>query len=454
MELRLSPEELWQATLGELQLSLQRPVYDNWLRDTYVVAYEDSCLIVAVKTAFAQAWLEQRMKGMIKRRVQRLSGRSVDIRFVVRPDRVSEPEADDPIQSPLLQPHTETNGRYRRASSSDETSLMPAMTFESFIEGDGNRFAYAAAQAVAQDPSNRYNPLFLYGGVGLGKTHLLHAIGNGVAQEGYSVRYVSSEKFTNDLIEAIRTKSNVGFRQTYREVDVLLIDDIQFIQGKDSTQNEFFHTFNSLYAANKQIVIASDRSPKFLTGLTDRLRSRFGGGLIADLLPPDLEHRIAILRSKAFESGYIVSEEVIRYIAEQYSSNVRDLQGALNRVSAYARHHELPLDLVLAHQLLDADDVPLKNDPESIIQAVADEYRVSVSELKGPRRPRRIVYPRQVAMFLMREHAQLSFPQIGEHLGGRDHTTAMHGYEKILQELETDTELQNQLEQVRVRLRK
>ena len=447
----MSPENVWQAALGEFQLSLQRSVYDNWLRDTAFVAYEDGCYIIAAKTAYVQEWLTKRMKGMIKQRLERLSGRSVDVRFVVRPDSIA---ATEPSQSdaPLLNAASEERGRYQSQITGPSSSLNDKMTFEAFIEGEGNRFAHAAAQAVAQAPGKHYNPLFLYGGVGLGKTHLLHAIGNSVSQMGLTVRYVTSETFTNDLIEAIRTRANVAFRQTYRELDVLLIDDIQFIQGRESTKNEFFHTFNSLYATNKQIVIASDRPPHLLTKLEDRLRSRFSGGLIADLHPPDLEHRIAILRAKAYEIGIVIPDEVIRYIAEQYSSNVRELQGALNRLTAHSRLHATPLDLALATEVLGPLDLPLDDDPQAIIKAVADEYRITVSELEGPRRPRRIVEPRQLAMYLLREVAQLSFPQIGELLGGRDHTTAMHGADKISTKLETDTELRNHLENVRIRL--
>ncbi len=448
----MNPEDIWQATLGELQLSLQRPVYDNWLRDTYVIAFEDGCFLIAVKSAFAQEWLDKRMKGMIKRRLQRLSNRSVDIRFVVRPDSVPTPESHT-TDPPLLQPRQD-NGRFQRPTPSSASALRAEMTFSSFIEGEGNRFAHAAAQAVVQDPGSRYNPLFLYGGVGLGKTHLLHAIGNACTENDFSVLYVTSETFTNDLIEAIRNKSNVTFRQTYRETDVLLVDDIQFFQGKDSTQSEFFHTFNSLYATNKQVVLASDRSPHLLTGLADRLRSRFGGGLTADLQAPDLEHRIAILRAKAYESGQVIPDEVIRYIAEEYNSNVRDLQGAMNRVSVYANHNYRPLDVAVAREVLGDRSIPLDNNPDAIIEAVAAEFQVTIAELKGPRRTRRIVRPRQISMFLLREISQLSFPQIGESFGGRDHTTAIHGIQKIDEMIQTDSELRIRLEKVRVRLQR
>ena len=454
MERLMNPERVWNATLGELELALQRPVFENWLKDSRFVAYEDGVYIVAVKSAFAQEWLNQRLKGVIKRRLDRLSGRTVDIRFIVRPElfHMGQPV---PAESPLLQTsqNAAPNGRFQHAAVLTESNLQVNRTFDNFIVGDGNLFAYAACQAVAQNPGVAYNPLFLYGGVGLGKTHLLHAIGNATHQEGYNIRYITTETFTNEMIEAIRTHTNVAFRQTYRNVDVLLIDDIQFLQGKESTQNEFFHTFNTLTAANKQVVIASDRPLHLLTRLEDRLLSRFGGGLTVDLSPPDLEHRIAILYAKAYEKGAVVPEDVIRYIAAHFHDNVRELEGALNRAVAYAQLHHQPLTLDLTQKILEPQQRPLDHSPKAILEAVAQEFNLTVSELKGPRRTRRISVPRQLAMYLMRDLAQLSFPQIGEFLGGRDHTTVMHGTSKIEKSLEQDTEIREKMERVRVRLR-
>ncbi|RUA17623.1 MAG: chromosomal replication initiator protein DnaA [Clostridia bacterium] len=450
----MTPERIWQATLGELELALQRPVFENWLKDARYVAFEDGKYIIAVKNTFAKEWLEQRLRGMIIRRLERLNGRSVDVAFIVRPETPADPEparAGSPLLDTALEP-TPT-GRFQRTEFSTESNLQPYRSFDNFIVGEGNRFAYAACQAVAQNPGTSYNPLFLYGGVGLGKTHLLHAIGNAAAQEGYNVRYVTSETFTNELIEAIRTHTNVAFRQTYRNVDVLLIDDIQFLQGKESTQNEFFHTFNSLAAASKQIVIASDRPPHLLTRLEDRLVSRFGGGLTVDLTPPDLEHRIAILQAKAFEKTVIVPEEVLRYIAEHYNDNVRELQGAFNRVVAFAQLHGRPISLDLTKKILEPHQPKLDNSPDAILDAVAQEYNITISELKGSRRTRRISVPRQMAMYLLRDVAQLSFPQIGEYLGGRDHTTIMHGATKIEKSLRETPEVREKLERVRVRLK-
>jgi chromosomal replication initiator protein len=455
MERQMNPERVWQATLGELELALQRPVFENWLKDTRFVAYEDGVYIIAVKSAFAQEWLNQRLKGVIKRRLERLSGRSVDVTFIVRPEQFVASQPAAMPDSPLLNAsrNSAPSGRYQHPAALPESNLQMDRSFDNFIVGEGNRFAYAACQAVAQNPGVAYNPLFLYGGVGLGKTHLLHAIGNLTAQEGYNVRYVTTETFTNEMIEAIRTHTNVAFRQTYRNVDVLLIDDIQFLQGKESTQNEFFHTFNSLTAANKQVVIASDRPLHLLTKLEDRLLSRFSGGLTVDLLPPDLEHRIAILYAKAYEKGVVVPEDVSRYIAEHYSDNVRELQGALNRVVAYAQLHQQPLTLSLAQKILEPQQRPIDHSPDAILDAVAQEFNITISELKGPRRTRRISVPRQMAMYLLRDLSQLSFPQIGEFLGGRDHTTVMHGTSKVEKNLQADAEVREKMERVRVRLR-
>jgi len=454
MERMIDSEQVWKATLGELELALQRPVFENWLKDAHFIAYEDGVYIIAVKSAFVQEWLNQRLKGMIKRRLERLSGRSVDVTFIVRPELFQTPASAMP-NSPLLEPSqtAAAAGRFQRSVTLPESNLQIDRTFDNFIAGEGNRFAYAASMAVAQTPGVAYNPLFLYGGVGLGKTHLLHAIGNAAVQEGYNVRYVTSETFTNELIEAIRTHANVAFRQTYRNVDVLLIDDIQFLQGKESTQNEFFHTFNSLTAVSKQIVIASDRPLHLLTKLEDRLLSRFSGGLTVDLTPPDFENRIAILHAKAYEKGIIIPEDVTRYIAEVYDVNVRELQGAMNRVMAYAHLHNQPITLPLAKKILAPQQRPVDYSPDAILEATAQEFNLTVSELKGPRRTRRISVPRQMAMYLLRDLAQLSFPQIGEFLGGRDHSTVMHGTTKIEKGLQEDAEVREKMERVRVRLR-
>jgi chromosomal replication initiator protein len=330
------------------------------------------------------------------------------------------------------------NGRYR---------------FDNFVVGADNRLAHAACMAVAENPARSYNPLFVYGGVGLGKTHLLHAIGNACKPANLMVLYVSSEEFTNDLINAIRTHTTAAFREKYRQIDVLLIDDIQFIAGKESTQEEFFHTFNTLHGQNKQLVISSDRSPKALVTLEERLRSRFEWGLTADIQPPDVETRLAILRTKAERAGREVPAEILEMIARQVQSNIRELEGALNRVLAYSDLSGIPLTLEMAHNAL-SDFLPQSVDlqPEDVLDAVSRAFGVSNDRLLGRERTREVALPRQIAMYLLREEGGISLPQIGEMIGGRDHTTVIYGCDKINDLMETDDRLRRQVLKIREQL--
>ena len=341
----------------------------------------------------------------------------------------------------------------RPALSPNTSAINPRYTFSNFVVGSNNRLAHAASVAVAEKPAQAYNPLFLYGGVGLGKTHLLHAIGNACIEKGLVVRYVSSEEFTNDLINAIRTHNTEAFREKYRTVDVLLIDDIQFIAGKESTQEEFFHTFNTLHGQNKQIVLTSDRPPKALVTLEERLRSRFEWGLTADIQPPDFETRVAILRFKAEEAGKTVPMDILETIARYMQSNIRELEGALTRVLAYAELRGMPLTTDLVEAAL-ADMLPHKQtiEPEHIINLVADNFGITVERLRSKSRSHKIALPRQIAMYLLREDANLSLPQIGELLGGRDHTTVKYGYEKIADQIESDERLRRQVLNLREKL--
>jgi chromosomal replication initiator protein len=328
--------------------------------------------------------------------------------------------------------------------------LNPRYTFETYVVGNANRLAHAASMAVAENPAASYNPLFLYGGVGLGKTHLLHAIGRRATANGRSVLYVSSETFTNEMINAIRSQSTESFRSKYRNNNVLLIDDIQFIAGKESTQEEFFHTFNALHAANSQIVLSCDRPPKAIPTLEERLRSRFEWGLLADIQPPDLEMRIAILRAKAESMGVQVPAAVLDYTAHKIQSNIRELEGALNRIIAYARMMSRPLNEetaveALQDMLLPAQSLP----PAQIIEAVCRHYDVRLEELRSRRRNREIVVPRHMAMYLLRQEAGLSLSEIGNELGGRDHTTVLHGCEKVASQVEEDEQLRRELLAIR-----
>ncbi|MDE3228429.1 MAG: chromosomal replication initiator protein DnaA, partial [Chloroflexota bacterium] len=333
--------------------------------------------------------------------------------------------------------------------------LNQRYTFSTFIVGSGNRLAHAASQAVADDPGYAYNPLFLYGGVGLGKTHLLHAIGHTALERGLTVLYVSSETFTNEIVNAILYRKTEEFRAKYRSVDVLLVDDIQFIAGKDSTEEEFFHTFNSLYEANKQIVICSDRHPKAIVSLEERLRSRFGWGLTADIQPPDLETRIAILRAKAEASGRQTPDDVILYVANRVQSNIRELEGSLNRVMAFAELQGLPMSMDTAKAAMAnlATDIRQRRvSIEDVLNGVADYYRVAVDDLKGKRRDKNIVVPRHVAMYLMRQETDASLQEIGQLLGGRDHSTVLHGCENVTRDIEENTALRKEVLAIRQQL--
>ena len=422
----MKSEQAWQSVLSQLQMEMPRASFDTWVRDTTPVAYEDGVMTIAVSNAYARDWLENRLLSTVVRLLAGLMNRAVDVRFVVAtaqdmatPDATLEEVglAGDGQPAPIKQRNPTLNSRY---------------TFENFVVGANSRLAHAAALAVAEKPARAYNPLFLYGGVGLGKTHLLHAIGNSCHARGLNVLYVSSEEFTNDMINAIRTHTTQAFREKYRSADVLLIDDIQFIAGKEGTQEEFFHTFNTLHSQDKQIIVSSDRPPKSMVTLEERLRSRFEWGLIADIQMPDIETRQAILRYKAEKIGRDVPNEILDMIARRVQSNIRELEGALNRILAFSDLSGVPLSLQLAEMAL-ADLLPQVHNiqPLKLISLVANEWQTSVEALIGRDRSQRIAEPRQVAMYLLRQETNASLPQIGEVLGGRDHTTVMYAIQKI-----------------------
>jgi len=440
---------IWQAAQGELQLQMTRATYDTWLKGTFAVSYEDGLLIVGTENPYAKEWLENRLLGTIKRALAGIMGHTVEVRFIVRGHQTQPCPPLLSVQDPEDPSGSEGEESASPSSSPSSLSLNPRYTFETFIVGNSNRLAHAAAYAVAHKPAEAYNPLFLYGGVGLGKTHLLHAIGHVPLRSDFTVLYVSSETFTNDLINSIRNQTTEEFRLKYRHIDLLLVDDIQFIAGKESTQEEFFHTFNTLHAANRQIVISSDRSPKAIPTLEERLRSRFEWGLIADIQPPDLETRTAILRFKAeglspgpwpvtrqdrlasTDAGCSIPAEVIDFLAHKIQSNIRELEGALNRVVAYATMMATPLTVEISKAAL--QDITPQRPPslQEIAEAVAHFYGLSVEDLKSPRRTKAVVLPRQVAMYLAREETDASLLEIGRALGGRDHSTILYGYEKI-----------------------
>ena len=420
----MNAEQAWQSVLGQLQMEMPRASFDTWVRDTRPVSYHDGMLTIGVRNAYARDWLENRLASTVSRLLVGIFNSTVAVNFIVNGnDKEADVEEPPPAQ-PEIAPAYEQSPR--------NSSLNPRYIFDTFVVGSGNRLAHAACLAVAEKPARAYNPLFLYGGVGLGKTHLLHAIGNACHHRGLSVLYVSSEEFTNDMITAIRTHTTQAFREKYRSIDVLLIDDIQFIAGKESTQEEFFHTFNTLHGQDKQIIVSSDRPPKSLVTLEERLRSRFEWGLSADIQAPDLETRLAILRSKAERTGRNISNEILEIIAERVQSNIRELEGALNRIIAYADLSGSSLTPNLVEAAL-ADLLPQKRNisPAKILEGVASSEGVKVDDLVGQNRSAKYAMPRQLAMYILREFNNISLPQVGELLGGRDHTTVMYATKKV-----------------------
>jgi chromosomal replication initiator protein len=441
--------QAWQSALGQLQMEMPKASFDTWVRDTQINSYENGLFTIAVRNAYARDWLESRLSSTVTRLLMGIMNRSVDVSFVVQ----STESAESVTEGAAISSGEASLGKEDApATRQKNSSLNPRYTFENFIVGPNNRLAHAAAQAVAENPAKAYNPLFLYGGVGLGKTHLLHAIGNYCQEHGLNVLYVSSEEFTNDMIGAIRSHTTQAFREKYRSADVLLVDDIQFIAGKESTQEEFFHTFNTLHGQNKQIIVSSDRPPKSLVTLEERLRSRFEWGLTADIQLPDFETRLAILRSKSERLGRIVPAEIMELIARRVQSNIRELEGALNRIVAFSDLSGMALTQQLAEVAL-ADLLPQRGDvkPGTVVDVVAKSFNLSVSRLLSPDRSHDVALPRQIAMYLMRE-TNISLPQIGQALGGRDHTTVMYACEKVADLLERDDRLRRQVVQIRQQL--
>jgi len=439
----MDAEKAWQSALGQLQMELPKASFDTWVRDTRFFSYDDGLITISVRNAYARDWLENRLSSTVSRLLMGIMNRAVEVVFVVNGNG-NEVTVSEPV------PVDETTGNVQiKLQDVRSHTLNPRYTFDNFIVGSNNRLAHAASQAVAENPATAYNPLFLYGGVGLGKTHLLYAIGNYCQEHGQRVLYVSSEEFTNDMINAIRSHTTQAFREKYRTADVLLVDDIQFIAGKESTQEEFFHTFNTLHGQNKQIIVSSDRPPKSLITLEERLRSRFEWGLTADIQLPDLETRLAILRSKAERSGHTVPVEIMDLIARKVQSNIRELEGALNRIIAFADLSGLALtpqlvDVALADLLHQRGDLK----PGAVVDMVAKTFNLSVDRLLSPDRSRDVALPRQIAMYLMRE-TNISLPQIGMALGGRDHTTVMYACEKVADLLERDDKVRRQVVQIR-----
>jgi chromosomal replication initiator protein len=467
----MQPEEAWKSTLGEIELSMSGRSTFTWLKGAKLVTYEDGQFVIGVANGYAKEWLEQRNKSEIKRLLTERMARSVDVTFVVVSatgqlsnavvtSRAATPAAPATtvVQAPTVAAPTSATGiasppSVQTPGFAHSDGLNQRYIFDAFVVGSANRMAHAAALAVAERPSEKYNPLFLYGGSGLGKTHLLHAIGHSARNRGLSVRYVTSETFTNELITSIRSQSQESFRNRYRSVDVLLMDDVQFIAGKESTQEEFFHTFNALYNNNKQIVLTSDRAPKNMVTLEDRLRSRFEWGLMTDIAAPDLETRIAILMHKVATLRTDVPSDVIEFVAKQIQSNVRELEGALTRLIATSELTGRAITVQFARDtLVDLVGKRAHITPTQVIEIVAKYYNLSVPEMVSPARNKELAQPRQIAMYLIRQETDASLPEIGGLLGGRDHTTILHGVERVKDRLEAEEQLRREVMSLREQL--
>jgi chromosomal replication initiator protein len=459
----MNTHELWEAVLGQLELKMSKSHFSTWLKNTFISEYHSGEIVIGVPSSFTLTWLEKKAFRDIIEAIQNITDqpvRSLKFRVEAKPSTPQPLVLDNQHSAPAAK--TEDygfiqTGAAEMAPPSGNITINPAYTFQTFVVGKQNELAHAAAQAVAAQPGGTYNPLFIYGGVGLGKTHLLHAIANEIRRRWSSVRimYVTCEHFTNDFIHSVRAGKGKEFKDRYRNVDLLLIDDIQFITGKEGTQEEFFHTFNSLHQENRQIVISSDRPPKSIAGLEKRLQSRLEWGMLVDVGTPDLETRIAILQKKCLERGFNLSREILQYIASSISSNVRELEGALNKISAVHQFRNMEPTLESIKPIVasfEAENIKKTVTPKQVIQVVAEYFDISLEEVLGKSREKRLAFPRQIIMYLLREEMKSSYPTIGTELGGRDHTTAMHAHTKIAGMVDNDEKLQKDLELIKQRL--
>ena len=451
----MDKEKTWQAILGELELSISKASFTTWFKNTHIIDIEKDCALIAVPNGFTKRWLENKYNKKILEALNNVLGDQniKKLIFKISQEVKNKPELKKVNIEKLKTFKTEA------VSSGNGFNLNQKYDFESFITGKQNELAKAAAIAIAKDPGKVYNPLFLYGEVGLGKTHLMHAIGNEIKKDTPNCKlvYVSSENFTNDYVKSIQSGNIDDFKKKYREADVLLVDDIQFMKGQERTQEEFFHTFNTLYQQNKQIVISSDRPPKSLPAIEDRLTSRFESGMIADIGHPDLETRVAILKSKIEEKNihFDITDDVINYIANVARNNVRELEGALNRIIAVNQlsREDITLDSVkniLGKISPQQTTTGLTN--KKIVKKVAEYFDITLEKLNGSSRKKELVVPRQICMFLMRQELNASYPNIGTELGGRDHTTAIHAFNKITEEIKNNEKIKNDIELIKQRL--
>jgi chromosomal replication initiator protein len=448
----LSPDNLWTQVLERLQLQLSRPSFESWIKTANAERLEDNSLTICTPNAFHRNWLQKRYIKTIADTVQDILGYPVEIHVTVAQGDESVRFAESEVAR--SSPSNDTTPKAVHSNNVKPPELNQKYVFSRFVVGSNSRMAHAAALAVAESPGREFNPLFLCGGVGLGKTHLMQAIGHYRLEidANSKIFYVSTEQFTNDLIASIRKDSMQSFREHYRAADILLVDDIQFIEGKEYTQEEFFHTFNTLHEAGKQVVLASDRPPNQIPKLQARLCSRFSMGLIADIQPPDFETRMAILQKKAEYENMRLPRNVIEYIASNYTSNIRELEGALIRAVAYISISGLSMTVENLRPVLNPGIEKVAASAESVMMVIADVYDVSIEDLKGNSRRREISWARQIGMYLMRQYTDLSLPRIGEEFGGKDHTTVLYSCEKISQLKDSDPSLEQKLRQLADRI--
>ncbi|MCC6934503.1 MAG: chromosomal replication initiator protein DnaA [Candidatus Yanofskybacteria bacterium] len=451
----IPPEDIWKAVLGEMELSLSRAHFTTWFKNTSIVSRDSNSVTVSVPNGFVKEWLENKFNRQILASVRKLCNEIREVRYIVGQPK-PEPARQD-ISKIIIEKEFQEQSAVDQSQEIDKvTHLNKKYSFDSFIVGSSNELAFACAQSVAANPGKNYNPLFIYGGVGLGKTHLIQSIGNKLLTDvpERKVLYTSGEKLTSIIVEAIRNRTIEDIKSVYSRLDLLVIDDIQFIAGKDKTQEVVFTIFNELHNHNKQVVCTSDRPPKAIPAIEERLQSRLEGGMLVDINMPDFETRLAILKQKSVERSSPLTDEVLSYIATHIQKNVRELEGALNRVIALAQIYNRPPDLKEVKNILTAYlSVPYrKTSPQAILKTVADFYNISSADLTKRSRKKEVVKPRQVAMFLLREEIKLSFPEIGQKLGGRDHSTVIHACEKIKKEEGIDEPLKNELTMIRQRI--
>jgi len=442
----MNNEQLWQAVLGEIELNLSKANFTTWFKNTFIASLENSRVIICVPNTFTKAWLEKKYHKEIANAFKNIN--SAEIKEIIYKVEAKKDSAPANFNGRVKTENLTEN----KLKSVNRFGLNSRYVFDNFIVGKNNDLAHAASQAVAANPGHAYNPLFIYGGVGLGKTHLLQAIGHELAKKTDKILYVSCEKFTNDYVQAVRNGQAKDFKDRYRQVDLLLVDDIHFMGGKDGTQEEFFHTFNELHQTNKQIVISSDRPPKAIPALEKRLLSRFEWGMIADVIPPDLETRIAILETKCREKNYLLDREILVYIANNITNNIRELEGALNRLIAYYEFNNTQPSIDSTKNILAgiiSNFQTKSTTAKIIIEAAAKFFDINIKDLIGQSRKKELVVPRQIAMYLMRKEINASYPSIGQELGGRDHTTAMHALNKIEKEYRDDEKIKQSIDSIK-----